>query len=80
MNTSVETRTRAKTLDFTEEYLIVYLDDGRVLQVPLAWYPKLQKAKPEQLRKFTWIGKGLGIEWEELDEHLSVEGFLKGLH
>ncbi len=80
MNTSVETRPRATTLDFTDDYLIVYLDDARVIQVPIIWYPRLHNATPEQRKNYTWIGKGLGIEWEELDEHLSVEGFLKGQH
>ncbi len=80
MSTLVDSRIRARTLDFTQDYLIVYLDDARVIQVPLIWFPRLFNATPEQLRNFNWIGRGTGIEWPELDEHLSVHGFLTGQH
>ena len=80
MNTLIEHKTKATALDFTDDYLIVYLDDARVLQIPLIWYPRLFNATKEQLKNFTWIGKGIGIEWSELDEHLSVNGFLSGTH
>jgi hypothetical protein len=39
MNTLVDNRIRATTLDFTDDYLIVYLDDARVIQVPIIWFP-----------------------------------------
>ena len=80
MNTLVDNRIRATTLDFTDDYLIVYLDDARVIQVPLIWFPRLYNATPEQLRNYSWIGRGTGIEWPDLDEHLSVHGFLTGQH
>ncbi len=73
-------RGRATTLDFTNDYLIVYLDDARVIQVPLIWFPRLYNATPEQLHHYQWIGRGTGIEWPDLDEHLSVHGFLTGQH
>jgi hypothetical protein len=80
MNILTETRIKATALDFTDDYLIVYLDDARVLQIPLIWYPRLFNANKEQLKNFKWIGKGSGIKWPELDEHLSVNGFLNGTH
>ena len=42
---------RVKDVRFTEDTLIVDLIDGRTIIVPLAWYPKLLDAAPEQLRK-----------------------------
>jgi hypothetical protein len=80
MSTLVDNRIRATTLDFTSDYLIVYLDDARVIQVPLIWFPRLYNATAEQLRNYQWIGRGTGIEWLDLDEHLSVHGFLTGQH
>jgi len=39
---------RVKDVKFTEDMLIVELMDGRTISVPLAWYPKLLNATPEQ--------------------------------
>jgi hypothetical protein len=61
-----------------EETLMVELSDGRTLSVPLAWYPRLACATPEERRNWRLIGKGHGIHWEGLDEGISVEGLLTG--
>jgi hypothetical protein len=70
---------RAIDLKFTKDSLIAYLEDGRAIEVPLEWYPRLAHAPASKLRNYEWIGRGLGITWPELDEDLSVEGFLKGI-
>lgn len=54
----------------------VDLSDGRVLGVPLSWFPILQEATPEQRQRFYLSSRGL--HWEELDEDISVEGLLVG--
>lgn len=61
---------------FTAEKMIVLLEDGRELSVPLEWFPRLRNASMEQLKKWRFIGKGEGIHWEELDEDISVEKLL----
>ena len=53
------------------------LEDGRVITVPLAWYPRLLHATAEQRRNYQWIGQGEGIHWPDLDEDLSIAGFLR---
>jgi hypothetical protein len=68
---------RANDLKFTRDYMIVTLEDGRILQMPLDWFPPLRSATRAQLNHYEWIGRGIGIEWPELDEFLSVEGFLR---
>jgi len=80
MSTLVDSRVRATSLEFTDDYLIVHLDDARVLHIPLIWFPRLFKATKAQLEHYNWIGRGTGIEWPDLDEHLSVHGFLTGQH
>jgi len=52
----------------------VDLNDGRTLGVPLAWFPKLLAATPEQLGRYELSARG--IHWDELDEDLSVDGLL----
>jgi hypothetical protein len=56
----------------------VDLEDGRTITVPLAWYPRLQGASPEQRRNWQIAGAGFGIHWPEIDEDLGVEGLLRG--
>jgi hypothetical protein len=68
--------TPAKTVRFDEYNMWVELSDGRTLGIPLAWFPRLLHAKPEQLQKFEL--SFTGIHWDELDEDISVEGLLAG--
>lgn len=57
--------------------MIVYLEGGRELSVPLEWFQKLRNASKEQLEKWRFIGRGEGIRWEELDEDISIENLLE---
>ena len=60
----------------TDTAVEVWLSDGRVIITPLSWYPTLEAAGPKQRRAFeNW---GVGLAWENLDFHLSVEGMLAG--
>ena len=63
-------------LSFREETLEVSLSDGRTISVPLAWYPRLAGAPRKQLEHFEVSPGGYGIHWPDLDEDLSVKGFL----
>jgi len=55
----------------------VDLSDGRIVGVPLAWFPRLLHATPEQREQFRISGRGL--HWEQLDEDISVAGLLAGM-
>jgi hypothetical protein len=70
----------AVRVDFTDDSMIVRLDDGRTLTVPLAWYPRLLHGTKVEREKLELIGAGEGIHWPDLDEDLSVEGLLAGRH
>lgn len=58
--------------------LTVDLIDGRTISVPLAWYPRLLHATPEQRAVWEQSAGGYGIHWPQLDEDLSTEGLLRG--
>jgi len=62
----------------TDDELVVSLADGRVLSVPLAWFPRLFDATAEQRKNWELLGNGEGIHWPDVDEDLSVEGLLRG--
>jgi len=68
--------TSAKAVRFDDDSMSVHLDDGRVISVPLAWFPRLLAARPEQRAQFELSARG--IHWEVLDEDISVEGLLAG--
>ena len=63
----------------TDRALVVELRDGRVVSVPLAWYPRLAEGAPRERRRWELLGDGLGIHWPDLDEDISVDGLLEGL-
>jgi len=69
---------RVAGVAFTAEALSVTLKDGRIISVPLAWYPRLLKATPAQRNNWQVIGAGYGIQWPDIDEDLSTEGMLRG--
>ena len=69
---------RVKNVSFTEDALSVDLIDGRTIIVPLAWYPRLLHATPEQRNNWEICGGGYGVHWPDIDEDLSTEGLLRG--
>jgi hypothetical protein len=68
--------TSAKSVRFDDDSLWVELDDGRVVGVPLAWFPRLLAATPQQREGFELSPRG--IHWEALDEDISIDGLLAG--
>jgi hypothetical protein len=79
MTTSVyNSDTRIKSVDFTKEMIVASLMDGRIISVPLIFYPRLFNATSEQRKNWKISGGGYGIHWQEIDEDLSSEGLLNG--
>src|SRR5258708_1517805 len=62
MNTSVS----PIRVGFDEDSFWVELSDGRVLGVPLAWFPRLLNASQQQREQLRLSTRGL--HWEALDE------------
>jgi hypothetical protein len=58
--------------------LIVELRDGRMLSVPISWYPRLEHATPTERSDWTLVGGGSGIHWEKLDEDINVQALIAG--
>jgi hypothetical protein len=78
MPTSVESgEALAVDVSCSDDSLIVILDDGRTVSVPLAWFPRLLVAKPQQRRDWESIGGGIGMHWEAIDEDISVASLLQ---
>ena len=69
---------RIVDVEFDEDMLSARLADGRIISVPLVWFPRLLHATPEQRQKWVLSAAGYGIHWPEIDEDLSAEGLLRG--
>jgi hypothetical protein len=68
-----------KAVDIHREMdmLLIILNTGFVLKEKLSKYFKLTEVSDAQLHNFRLIGKGIGINWPDLDEDLSLKGFLR---
>jgi hypothetical protein len=67
----------AVDVSVTEDRIVVVLADGRELAAPLAWFPRLADATPDQRQNWRLIGRGHGIHWPDVDEDISVASLLK---
>ena len=74
----VPTTALANAVEFNEEAMQVFLTDGRVLSVPLLWFPRLSAATPEQRSNVEIDGGGISLHWPEVDEDLSVANLMAG--
>jgi Protein of unknown function (DUF2442) len=68
----------AVSVQFSDDSIMVNLDDGRSISVPLVWYPRLLHGTAQERMQFELIGDGEGIHWPALDEDISVEGLIAG--
>lgn len=68
----------AKEVKFTDEMMEVHLTDGRIISVPLIWFPLLYEATPEQRERYEIGGGGTSLHWPEIDEDISIAGLLAG--
>lgn len=69
----------AKSVEFDDHVMRVSFMDGRVLSVPLAWFPTLRRASPEQRSRYEIGGGGVSLHWPDLDEDLSIAGLMAGV-
>jgi hypothetical protein len=72
---SVEPRARSATV--AEGYLTVELVDGRVVSVPVDWFPLLARGTHGQWSHYELIGGGFGLHWPDLDEDIRVGRLLE---
>jgi hypothetical protein len=68
----------AKSVQFDTELMHVSLTDGRIISVPIIWFPLLRDATPSQRENCQIDGGGVSLHWPEIDEDLSVAGLLDG--
>jgi hypothetical protein len=68
---------RVMNVNSNDDVLVVELEDGRTISVPLPWYPRLLHAPQKDRDDWHVAGGGFGIHWPSIDEDLSVDGLLR---
>ena len=68
----------AKSVRFDPELMHVHLTDGRIISVPIQWFPLLNEASPQQRQRYEIGAGGRSLHWPEIDEDLSVANLLAG--
>ena len=79
MNIVVNIDPRIKDIKIDDDTITVFLEDGRIISVPLAWSWRLSNASGSQRINFIISKNGLGVHWPDVDEDLSAKGFLYGI-
>jgi hypothetical protein len=69
----------AKSVQFDRDMMHVLLTDGRIISVPIRWFPLLREANPEQREHYEIGGGGISLHWPEIDEDLSVASLMAGV-
>jgi hypothetical protein len=62
----------------TDSELNVYLQDGRTLSSPLAWFPRLLHGTPAERNHYELNGDEETIHWPDLDEDINLLRLLEG--
>jgi hypothetical protein len=68
----------AQAVEFDDDMMNVSLADGRVISVPIIWFPRLSKATRAERENYEIGPAGIGIHWPDIDEDLSVAGLMAG--
>lgn len=74
----VPTTALARSVEFSDEMMHVLLTDGRIISVPIIWFPLLHAATAAQRERYEIGGGGVSLHWPEIDEDLSVANLLAG--
>jgi len=61
----------------SDEMLIAHINDGRMVSIPINWFPRLSNANADQLQNFEISPGGYGVHWPDLDEDISIKSFIK---
>lgn len=68
----------AQSVRFDDVMMHVSLTDGRIVSVPILWFPLLGEATAEQRARYEIDGGGRSLHWPDIDEDISVAGLLDG--
>ncbi len=79
---TIEIQPRVVSVSLTAEMLTVVIQDGRIVSIPLEWYPRLQYATEAERADWRVFEDADGrdiIFWEGVDEFIPLIALLAGV-
>lgn len=76
MRVAMDPRITSVSIDETDKKIRATLADGREIAVPVAWFPRLINATPEQRANVLIAPTGRALRWPDVDEDIDVSAFL----
>ena len=73
-------RIRHVLLDQDLDLMVLILSNGIIIKSKISDFPRLKRAGTKQLSNWKLTGEGVGIEWPDLNEDLSLKGFIKSAY
>ena len=72
------TNLRISSLEFYPELdlMIIVLNSGKILRQSISYSDRLPGIAKASLMNYRLIGGGVGVHWPDVDEDLSLKGFL----
>lgn len=65
-------------VEVNNAFIIFEMADGRRIEAPLWWYPRLASASQEQRKAWEILPFGDAVGWEEIDEYISAKALIVG--
>lgn len=69
---------RVANVSVTADFIVFDMVDGRRIEAPLWWYPRLAAASLDQRAGWEILPFGDAVGWEEIDEYISAKALIVG--
>lgn len=73
-----ERQLRISHVQVSDNFIIFVMADGRRIEAPLWWYPRLHQATHEQRERWEILPFEDAVGWEEIDEYISAKALIVG--
>ncbi|WP_377297409.1 DUF2442 domain-containing protein [Rhizobium sp. SGZ-381] len=65
-------------VDVGTDTVVFKMMDGRKIEAPLWWYPRLHAASASERKNWEILPFGDAVGWENLDEYISAKALIVG--
>lgn len=73
-----DTRNEPQNLSFTDRHVMIELADGRIIGVPLRFFPLLEAASDDERHNYKLGSRD--VYWEDIDDGIDLTAMLSGLY
>lgn len=73
-----DTQLQIARVEVTDATIALTMVDGRRIEAPLWWYPRLHAASPIERQQWKILPFGDAVGWEDIDEYISAKALIIG--